>query len=298
MRLDRSWRSLVERFERRAGDAVRFHAELEPTVVRGEPDRISRAVSNLLDNARKWSPPGGAVEVALRDGTLTVRDHGPGFAEADLPHVFDRFYRAERARGMPGSGLGLAIVRQAAEAHGGARRGRERARRRRGRLDPLRPAHAVAADGRGRRAGRAGAAAGADAPRLTPGAAWCDGRLTPRRSRRMLGWMPVADHASFALRPVLVVVAAKSALHLAFAGRYGWQRDELYYAVAGRHLQGGYVEFPPLTALRRRLHECSSAGRWLASAASRSQPARRRSWLRRSSRVTSVVAAAPRCSLR
>src|SRR5919198_4549889 len=52
-----------------------------------------------------------------------------------------------------------------------------------------------------------------------------------------------------AVRPVLLVVAAKCALNLAFAGRYGWQRDELYYAVAGRHLQGGYVEFPPLTAL-------------------------------------------------
>ena len=57
---------------------------------------------------------GGAV-----GGTLTVRDHGPGFEEADLPHVFERFYRADAARGMPGSGLGLAIVRQAAEAHGG-----------------------------------------------------------------------------------------------------------------------------------------------------------------------------------
>ena len=88
--------------------------------MRGEPERISRAVSNLLDNARKWSPPGGVVEVALRDGVLTVRDHGPGFDEADLPHVFERFYRADRARAMPGSGLGLAIVRQAAEAHGGS----------------------------------------------------------------------------------------------------------------------------------------------------------------------------------
>ena len=59
------------------------------------------------------------VEVRLAGGELTVRDHGPGFAEADLPHVFERFYRADSARGLPGSGLGLAIVRQAAEAHGG-----------------------------------------------------------------------------------------------------------------------------------------------------------------------------------
>ena len=87
--------------------------------MRGEGDRIARAVTNLLDNARKWSPPGGVIEVELRGGTLTVRDHGPGFRDEDLPFVFDRFHRAKDARGKPGSGLGLAIVRQAAEAHGG-----------------------------------------------------------------------------------------------------------------------------------------------------------------------------------
>jgi two-component system sensor histidine kinase MprB len=76
-------------------------------------------VGNLLDNAAKWSPPGGEVEVAVRDSSVTVRDHGPGIDEQDLPYVFDRFYRARSARGMPGSGLGLAIVRQVAEAHGG-----------------------------------------------------------------------------------------------------------------------------------------------------------------------------------
>jgi two-component system, OmpR family, sensor histidine kinase MprB len=83
------------------------------------PATIERAVGNLLDNAAKWSPPGGEVEVAVRDGELTVRDHGPGIDEEDLPYVFDRFYRASSARGMPGSGLGLAIVKQVAEAHGG-----------------------------------------------------------------------------------------------------------------------------------------------------------------------------------
>ena len=98
---------------------VAITAELEPTLVRGDPERIGRAVSNLVDNAIKWSPHGCVIEVGLSGGTLTVRDHGPGFAAEDLPHVFERFYRADAARGMPGSGLGLAIVRQAAEAHGG-----------------------------------------------------------------------------------------------------------------------------------------------------------------------------------
>jgi two-component system sensor histidine kinase MprB len=120
VRVDQIVRQLVERAERRWGDEVVFHASLQPTVVSGEPERISRAISNLLGNAHKWSPPGGLIELELVDGTLTVRDHGPGFGEADLPHVFDRFYRADSARGMPGSGLGLAIVRQAAEAHGGS----------------------------------------------------------------------------------------------------------------------------------------------------------------------------------
>ncbi|TMM26889.1 MAG: sensor histidine kinase, partial [Actinobacteria bacterium] len=80
---------------------------------------IERAVANLLDNAAKWSPEGGQVEVGVHDGEVTVRDHGPGIAEEDLPYVFDRFYRASSARGLPGSGLGLAIVKQVADAHGG-----------------------------------------------------------------------------------------------------------------------------------------------------------------------------------
>jgi two-component system, OmpR family, sensor histidine kinase MprB len=119
VRVDRIVEEVVARAEGRARERVSFEVSTEPTVVRGQPERIQRAVSNLVDNALKWSPPGGAVELTLEAGELTVRDRGPGFAEVDVSHVFERFYRAQNARGMPGSGLGLAIVRQAAEAHGG-----------------------------------------------------------------------------------------------------------------------------------------------------------------------------------
>jgi two-component system sensor histidine kinase MprB len=117
VRLDEIVADAVERTRRRG--ELSFELELQPTVVRGEAERINRAVSNLLDNACKWSPPGETVEVTVRDGVLGVRDHGPGFEQDELPKIFERFYRAERARKLPGSGLGLAIVRQAAEAHGG-----------------------------------------------------------------------------------------------------------------------------------------------------------------------------------
>ena len=117
VRLDELVRQAVASARRRG--ELRFELSLEPTVVRGQADRIARAVSNLVDNARKWSPEDAAVEIELRDGVLGVRDHGPGFEDADLPFVFDRFYRARDARKLPGSGLGLAIVRQAAEACGG-----------------------------------------------------------------------------------------------------------------------------------------------------------------------------------
>jgi two-component system sensor histidine kinase MprB len=117
VRLDEVVRGTVASARRR-GD-LRFELSLEPTVVLGQADRIGRAVSNLVDNARKWSPAGAVVGVALKDGVLSVRDHGPGFQEPDLPFVFDRFYRAGDARKLPGSGLGLAIVRQAADACGG-----------------------------------------------------------------------------------------------------------------------------------------------------------------------------------
>ncbi|HEX4109395.1 MAG TPA: HAMP domain-containing sensor histidine kinase [Solirubrobacteraceae bacterium] len=117
--LDHVVREAVERTQRRAPQ-LRFELDLEPTTVLGASERVARAVLNVVDNARKWSPADGLVELRLAQGTLTVRDHGPGFAEQDLPKVFDRFYRAEQARRLPGSGLGLAIVRQAVEASGGS----------------------------------------------------------------------------------------------------------------------------------------------------------------------------------
>jgi two-component system sensor histidine kinase MprB len=93
---------------------------LDPTVVDGYPDRLERAVWNLLENAGKWSREGSSVDVILESGDLVVRDYGPGIAPEDRDHVFDRFYRATSARSLPGSGLGLAIVREVAEAHGGS----------------------------------------------------------------------------------------------------------------------------------------------------------------------------------
>jgi two-component system sensor histidine kinase MprB len=120
VRLDVLVADAVVRARRRPG-APLFTTALEPCVVRGVPPRLDRAVVNLLDNAAKWSPLGAEVTVALdAHGEIGVRDRGPGIAPSDLPHVFERFYRAPGARGMPGSGLGLAIVRQVAELHGGS----------------------------------------------------------------------------------------------------------------------------------------------------------------------------------
>jgi two-component system sensor histidine kinase MprB len=119
VRLDLVVASAIDRAARNR-PGVSFQPVLEESVVRGVPATIERAVSNLLDNAAKWSPPGGEVEVAVHAGEVSVRDHGPGIDAADAPFVFDRFYRAANARGMPGSGLGLSIVRQVAESHGGS----------------------------------------------------------------------------------------------------------------------------------------------------------------------------------
>jgi two-component system sensor histidine kinase MprB len=101
-------------------EEVTFDLTAEPCWVEGHADRLGRAIGNLLDNARKWSPPGQTVSVDCREGTVIVRDRGPGIAEADLPHIFDRFYRSPAARSLAGSGLGLAIVAQVAKAEGGS----------------------------------------------------------------------------------------------------------------------------------------------------------------------------------
>jgi two-component system sensor histidine kinase MprB len=104
---------------RRRGHGLRFDVELNPFYVVGDSDMLERAVTNLLDNAVKWSPPGGIIRVQLEGDRLRVADQGPGIADADLPHVFDRFYRADTARNTPGTGLGLSIVAQTVTRHGG-----------------------------------------------------------------------------------------------------------------------------------------------------------------------------------
>ncbi|MDA8437914.1 MAG: HAMP domain-containing sensor histidine kinase [Propionibacterium sp.] len=104
---------------RRRGPGLRFDVQLEPLYIVGEPDTLERAVTNLLDNAVKFSPPQGTVHVHLQGNQLRIADEGPGIAEDDLAHVFDRFYRSDRARNTPGTGLGLSIVAHTILAHGG-----------------------------------------------------------------------------------------------------------------------------------------------------------------------------------
>jgi two-component system sensor histidine kinase MprB len=116
--LDELVEGVVDRARTRAPQAT-FVTSLTPTIVRIDPVLLERAVSNLLDNAVKYSPEGAPIEVIVRDGEVIVADHGPGVAAEDLPRIFDRFYRAAASRSKPGAGLGLAIVREAAEAHGG-----------------------------------------------------------------------------------------------------------------------------------------------------------------------------------
>jgi len=118
LRLDELVGAAVERARRHAPHTP-FEVHGVPAVVRARRPALARAVGNLLDNAVKWSPPDAPVEVTVREGEVTVRDHGPGIAQDDLPHVFDRFYRAPSARGLPGSGLGLAIVKRVADDHRG-----------------------------------------------------------------------------------------------------------------------------------------------------------------------------------
>jgi two-component system sensor histidine kinase MprB len=118
VRLDLLVEEVLDRTHRHS-PGTPVERELEPTLIACVPDRLERAVANLIDNAVKHSPPLSPVSVELHAGELTVRDHGGGIAPEDLPHVFDRFYRGAEARGRPGSGLGLAIVRQVAGQLGG-----------------------------------------------------------------------------------------------------------------------------------------------------------------------------------
>ncbi|MEV1020543.1 HAMP domain-containing sensor histidine kinase [Streptomyces sp. NPDC050264] len=111
-------RTAIERARLR-GPELTIDSELAPWYVRAEPAALERAVVNLLDNAVKFSPEKGTVEVRLMRGTLTVRDHGPGIPADELPYVFDRFWRSPTARALPGSGLGLSIVARTVEANGG-----------------------------------------------------------------------------------------------------------------------------------------------------------------------------------
>jgi two-component system, OmpR family, sensor histidine kinase MprB len=98
---------------------LRYELDCSPTLVRGDPDALERAIGNLVDNALKWSPPDGRIRISATGGTVEVSDDGPGIPAEDLPYIFDRFYRSAAARALPGSGLGLAIVRRIADMHGG-----------------------------------------------------------------------------------------------------------------------------------------------------------------------------------
>jgi len=119
VRLDLVVAAVVAR-ARRNSPATPIDVEVGPTVLSAVPARLERALSNLLDNAIKYSPAGEPVEISMHGEHLTVRDHGPGISAEDRPHVFDRFYRGADARARPGSGLGLAIVRQVAIQQGGS----------------------------------------------------------------------------------------------------------------------------------------------------------------------------------
>ncbi len=118
IRLDQLAEDALDRARRNAPH-VDYTERLEPVTVQGDPDRLLRAINNLLDNAALHAGHGGPVEVTVDTGGITVRDHGDGIAAEDLPHIFDRFYRGANSRARQGSGLGLAIVSQTATQHGG-----------------------------------------------------------------------------------------------------------------------------------------------------------------------------------
>ena len=109
---------IAEKYRRRTSRIIDVTSD--DSIISGRPAQLERAVSNLLDNATKWSPPGAPVDVVVDQGKLIVLDRGPGIDPADRPHVFDRFYRATNVRSSPGSGLGLSIVAKVAGEHGGS----------------------------------------------------------------------------------------------------------------------------------------------------------------------------------
>jgi two-component system sensor histidine kinase MprB len=113
---------IAERVAARAvcrAPGLRYELDCRPTLVRGDPDALERAIGNLVDNALKWSPPDGRIRISAACGTVEVSDDGPGIPADDLPYIFDRFYRSAASRALPGSGLGLAIVHRIADMHDG-----------------------------------------------------------------------------------------------------------------------------------------------------------------------------------
>ena len=118
VRLDLLTDEAVRRLRQRVPDGA-IDTELHPCLVHIDPAAVDHAISNLVDNAIKWTPAEASVRVVVDSGQVSVTDHGPGIADADLPHIFERFYRAPAARGMPGAGLGLAIVGGVAQANNG-----------------------------------------------------------------------------------------------------------------------------------------------------------------------------------
>ncbi|HTR93486.1 MAG TPA: HAMP domain-containing sensor histidine kinase [Trebonia sp.] len=118
VRLDLLADEAVRRLRQREPHAA-IDTELHPCLVHADPAAVDRAISNLVSNAVKWTPAGDAVRVVVENGEVSVTDRGPGIADTDLPRIFERFYRAPAARGMPGAGLGLAIVGGVAQANDG-----------------------------------------------------------------------------------------------------------------------------------------------------------------------------------
>ena len=125
LRLDTLARDAVERVRQLAPDHSVALEQADPLVVRGDPDRLRQLLDNLLDNAVRYTPPGGRVAVGVQragsEARLVVEDTGVGIAPRHLPRIFDRFYRVDpaRSRATGGTGLGLAIVRHVARVHGG-----------------------------------------------------------------------------------------------------------------------------------------------------------------------------------